>query len=155
MNLGLGNTPAGQYVLPKKDPMYGKLAFFDKYSIHWGTKQAEWMSGVMKKAAGMRKKYISILSNRENFIIQEEIQRHYEFIFFAYYDKNNKKALFFLANRKMDHWIEVNIAEILPANLKEKDIKLVYAGGRECSVNYNQFINKGLMPGEVILGEIK
>lgn len=155
MNLGLGNTPAGQYVLPKKDPMYGKLAFFDKYSIHWGTKKAEWMSTVMKKAAEIRKKYIGILSKRENFVVQDEIQRHYEFIFFAYYDKKKKKGLFFLANRKVDHWIEVNIAEILPENLRERDITLVYAGGRECNVHYNQFINKGLMPGEVVIGSIK
>ncbi|MBP5426641.1 MAG: alpha amylase [Clostridiales bacterium] len=155
MNMGLGNTPSGQYVLPKKDPMYGKLAFFDKYSIHWGTSQAKWMSEIMKKTAELRKKYMSILSKKENFIVQEEMQKHYDFIFFAYYDKKKSKGLFFLANRKMDHWIEVNIGEILPVDLKQKKISLIYAGGNLCNVRYNQSINKGLMPGEVILGVIE
>ena len=155
MNLGLGNTPAGQYVLPKKDPMYGKLAFFDEYSIHWGTEDAKWMSEVIKKASYLRQEYIDIISNKDNFVVQEETQRHYEFIFFVYYDEKKKEGVFFLANRKLDHWIEVNIGEILPMSLKEKKVSLVYAGGNLCDVEYNQFINKGLMPGEVIIGTIK
>ena len=155
MNLGLGNTPAGQYVLPKKDPMYGKLAFFDNYRIHWGTDSAKWMSDVMKKASNLRQKYIDIIGKKENFIVQEETQQHYEFIFFVYYDKKKEKGIFFLANRKVDHWIEVNINEILPVTLKDKNVSLVYAGGNVCDVEYNKFINKGLMPGEVVIGEIK
>lgn len=155
MNLGLGNTAAGQYVLPKKDPMYGKLAFFDEYSIHWGTQDGIWMSEVLKKASYLRHKYIDIVSNKDNFVVQEETQRHYEFIFFVYYDEKKKEGVFFLANRKVDHWIEVNIGEILPVPLKEKKVSLVYAGGNLCDVEYNQFINKGLMPGEVIIGTIR
>ena len=155
MNLGLGNTPSGQYVLPKKDPMYGKLAFFDNYRIHWGPDNAKWMSEIMKKASSLRQKYIDIIGKKENFIVQEETQQHYEFIFFVYYDVKNEKGIFFLANRKIDHWIEVNINEVLPVALKDKQVSLVYAGGNICDVEYNKFINKGLMPGEVVIGEIK
>ena len=135
--------------------MYGKLAFFDEYSIHWGTQDGIWMSEVLKKASYLRHKYIDIVSNKDNFVVQEETQRHYEFIFFVYYDEKKKEGVFFLANRKVDHWIEVNIGEILPVPLKEKKVSLVYAGGNLCDVEYNQFINKGLMPGEVIIGTIR
>ena len=36
MNLGLNNTDAGRLVLPKDDPRYGKLAFFDNTYFDWG-----------------------------------------------------------------------------------------------------------------------
>ena len=155
MNLGLGNTPAGQYVLPKRDPIYGKLAFFDNYSIHWDKEEANWSKEVIKKASKLRQKYINIISKKENFIIQEETKRHHDFIFFAYYDEKKKEGVFFLANRKVDHWIEVNIGEILPVKLKNKEIILTYAGGSLCNVSYNKFVNKGLIPGEVVIGSIK
>lgn len=37
MNLGLDNTEDGRYLLEPSDPMYGKLAFFDYYSLHWNS----------------------------------------------------------------------------------------------------------------------
>ncbi len=37
MNLGLDNNPEGRFVLPEDDPLYGKLAFFDNYALHWNT----------------------------------------------------------------------------------------------------------------------
>ena len=47
MNLGLGNTEEGRFVLNKKDPMYGKLAFFDAYCIHWKSKDFQWMKRII------------------------------------------------------------------------------------------------------------
>jgi len=35
MNLGLLNDENGRYVLPKDNPMYGRLAFFDSYMLNW------------------------------------------------------------------------------------------------------------------------
>jgi len=37
MNLGLDNTSQGRFVLPPDDPFYGKLAFFDHYTLHWNS----------------------------------------------------------------------------------------------------------------------
>ncbi|MBQ6570701.1 MAG: maltodextrin glycosyltransferase, partial [Clostridia bacterium] len=35
MNLGLLNDENGKYVLPKNDPQYGRLAFFDPFKLNW------------------------------------------------------------------------------------------------------------------------
>lgn len=35
LNLGLDIVPPGRYALNKADPYYGKLAFFDRYVLHW------------------------------------------------------------------------------------------------------------------------
>lgn len=48
MNLGLLNDEAGRFVLPKDDPMYGKLAFFDRVCFHWASesKAFDWIKQV-------------------------------------------------------------------------------------------------------------
>ncbi len=69
MNLGLGNTEKGRFVLPKNHPFYGKLAFFDKYSFDW--KNRKHMHDTIKKALALRKKYSTVLNNMENYDLKQ------------------------------------------------------------------------------------
>lgn len=59
MNLGLLNDEAGRFVLPKEDPMYGKLAFFDRICFHWASdSQAfDWI----KQVTALRRTCFSLL----------------------------------------------------------------------------------------------
>ena len=156
MNLGLGNTEEGKYVLPQHDSMYGKIAFFDNYMIHWLSKDHEWMLDLMQKSFDLRKRFGYILGKKENFIIQDELKNNDDIVFICYYDEEFDKGVFFLASRRFNYWIQVNIAYLLPEKIKEKckHINLVYAGWNVCDVEYDLYHNKGLMPGEVIIGTI-
>ena len=55
MNLGLGNTEEGRFVLDKSDPQYGKLAFFDNYRLHWLNKNAKWMFDTLCEISSSKK----------------------------------------------------------------------------------------------------
>ena len=65
MNLGLLNDEAGRFVLPKEDPMYGKLAFFDRVSFHWtqGQEAFDWI----RQVTALRRACSSLRSNPHAF----------------------------------------------------------------------------------------
>ena len=69
MNLGLNNTEEGRFVLPEKHPLYGKLAFFDRYYFDW--KNRKHMFEAIKQALFLRKKYSDVLCNIENYDMKQ------------------------------------------------------------------------------------
>lgn len=67
MNLGLDAQPGGQFVLPKRDPFYGKLAFFDRARLHWCNKGADAVIEAVGRAAAWRERFIDDLVNPRNY----------------------------------------------------------------------------------------
>jgi len=61
MNLGLDAKPSDRYALPKSDPLYGKLAFFDRYALHWTNPGSRRMSELIGRAASLRREYLEAL----------------------------------------------------------------------------------------------
>jgi len=53
-------------VLFRSDPLYGKLAFFDKYALHWTNEGADGMIALIEEVAKIRKEYLDFIS-KENF----------------------------------------------------------------------------------------
>lgn len=156
MNLGLDNTEEGRFVLEKDDPMYGKLAFFDNYCIHWLNSERERMQKLLSRAFGIRKRFLDIISTKENFIEQLGLIKNKKITFICYYDRESCKGVFLLANRNFKARARVNIYSILPEPVREnfKSVNIIYAGGEICETplvpNKNRFID----PGEVIIGNI-
>ena len=69
MNLGLNNTEEGRFVLPKKHPLYGKLAFFDKFYFDW--KNRKHMYDAIKQALVLRRKYSEVLCDIKNYDMKQ------------------------------------------------------------------------------------
>ena len=67
MNLGLDNTEEGRYVLPKSDPMYGKLAFFDTCCLHW-LQDDGGIGGVLRDVLRLRKRFGGIVGDPARFV---------------------------------------------------------------------------------------
>jgi hypothetical protein len=63
LNLGLDLVPPGRRALPKSDAQYGKLAFFDKYSLHWDNAAGERMTKLIARLAEIRKEFNAALTN--------------------------------------------------------------------------------------------
>ena len=63
MNLGLDNSESGRYVLSRSDPFYGKLAFFDRYVLHWGNAGAASMVKLLADAAAVRARFADDLAD--------------------------------------------------------------------------------------------
>lgn len=97
MNLGLDPQPEGKYMLPKSDPLYGKLAFFDKYALHWTNEGADDMIALIEEVARIRKEYLDFIS-KENFF---KIPHNSKFVLaFGYrlFNEHGKQYLIVVAN---------------------------------------------------------
>jgi hypothetical protein len=68
MNTGLDTRPDERYRLSPDDPYNGKLAFFDKYVLHW-TNSLRWdMPDTLEAVTKIRQQFIHTISNPENYI---------------------------------------------------------------------------------------
>ncbi|HRX84504.1 MAG TPA: alpha-amylase family glycosyl hydrolase [Phycisphaerae bacterium] len=63
MNLGLDAKPRDRFALPKSDPLYGKLAFFDRYALHWTNPGGAQMTELIARASTLRREYLPALTN--------------------------------------------------------------------------------------------
>ncbi len=157
MNLGLDNTEKGRYVLEQDDPMYGKLAFFDPYRIHWLSSEGEWMRKLLLKAARLKRRFIDILSVRENYVEQEVLLKSRKLTFIYYYCKKADKGVFFLANRDFSSGVRFNIVRLLPSQGGKSpgEVGIVYSDGELSEKTWTQNKNRLLKPGEIIIGEVQ
>ncbi len=64
MNLGLDAKTADRFALPKKDPFYGKLAFFDKFALHWTNRGGRRMTALIADVAAVRAEYLDVITRR-------------------------------------------------------------------------------------------
>lgn len=154
MNLGLDNTDDGKLVLEKDDPMYGRLAFFDNYRMHWLNSGRTWMQELLLDAFSIRKKFIDIISVKENFVLKPELIKNKKLIHLCYYDSNSSRGVFLLANRSFKTRARANLAALFPEQaVKEAGgIRVIYAGGKICDQWMKPHKGMLLEPGEVIIG---
>lgn len=155
MNLGLGNTEEGRFVLEKNDPMYGKLAFFDAFCIHWKNKDFEWMKDILACAGRIRKSFLDIISQNENYIEQPETIKNSYITFLCYYDKRIRKGVFFIANRSEQDKVQIDIKTLIPENIGEKSLALVYAADETRGKEFLDGVRKCLEPYEFLVGSIQ
>lgn len=68
MNTGLDCRPDEAYRLNPSDPYFGKLAFFDKYQLHW-TNELRWdLPDTLEEVSKFRKLFIDTFTETNNFI---------------------------------------------------------------------------------------
>lgn len=67
MNLGLLNSEEGRFVLPADDPMYGKLAFFDRVLFHWTGRNGKRAMAFLQELAQLRCQYRHFLTDPSAF----------------------------------------------------------------------------------------
>ncbi len=67
-NLGLDAKPRDRFALPKSDPYYGKLAFFDKSILHWTNLGATEICNLIRNATELRRPHIQALTSASAYI---------------------------------------------------------------------------------------
>lgn len=156
MNLGLDNTEEGRYVLSKKDPMYGKLAFFDNYRMHWDNSESVYISEKLKKGYELRRQFIDLIKRKQLAICPIDRDWTGDILFIGYYDSETGKNVLLLANRNMEQKTDVDLAVFLHKDMRtgSKYIEIVYTNfvsvNRKCNIN-DVF---KLEPGEIIIASI-
>jgi hypothetical protein len=69
MNLGLDAVPPGRYALDKSDPYYGKLAFFDRYVLHWANLGGKGLVKRIGELGALRARFAHDLTDVANYFI--------------------------------------------------------------------------------------
>lgn len=153
MNLGLENTEQGRLVLDEGDPMYGKLAFFDNYRMHWTNPDGKWMQEILINAADLRKRFADLICNKDNFIYQSAFQGDSKAIGFCYIDRSSGQCFFIIVNRDNHSDVEVNLSLVLPEQVdKSKVINLLYKDSQFSQTTWSFEKVLSLPPKNVIIG---
>jgi hypothetical protein len=66
LNLGLDIGEPGRFALPKSDPNYGKLGYFDRTWLHWDDRGGPAMVDLIARAAGVRERYLVAITRPRN-----------------------------------------------------------------------------------------
>lgn len=164
MNLGLDNTEEGRFVLEATDPLYGKLAFFDRYRLHWLNPDRDWMEELLAKAARLRGLFIHTLAAKENFLPEISCSVKDKKLLFLCYrlrlpeepaaEGEDGSRLFFLANKNLEEPVGIILGELLASGGKTNisKVKVVYAHGEERDEEWPAGDGWELAPGEVVIG---
>jgi starch synthase (maltosyl-transferring) len=127
MNLGLGNTIEGRFVLPKEDPMYGRLAFFDAYRLHWTNDENQFMEALLLDLAVIKERYRYFI-HVKYFKDIEWLNRNSPILPLLYLNEEGA-GIMFLANRTKNDRVEVVVKDYLPQGFDCKRLKLIYQEG--------------------------
>jgi len=158
MNLGLDNTEAGRFVLSPADPMYGKLAFFDNYQLHWLTEERWWMEALLKTVFAIRRRFLDLIKeeylvNKGNWIKNKKL------IFFHYHQEGSVNSstgardLCLLANLDFRNQARINLQGLLKKGYWENWNTLeITCAGREIDEGKLETKTTFLLdPGAVII----
>ncbi len=153
MNLGLDNTEEGRFVLDKMDSMYGKLAFFDNYRMHWLNSESEYISEKLRKGYELRMQFIDLIERKQLAIVPIDKDLSGDTLFIGYYDRESGKNVLLLANKNMEQETTADLAGFLPEDMRKgsKCVKIIHTNliseNKECNIN-DVF---KLRPGEIII----
>lgn len=152
MNLGLDNTEAGRYVLDEDDPMYGKLAFFDNYCLHWLTEDFAWMSALLRKASQVRAHFLSLIKDKTNFIMALTKEKRDDLIKLGYYSKREQRGFVFIANKDLEKEAEIVWKKELPRPFRSgPEVRFFYRSGELTDLSWPVAKPFKLAPGEVVI----
>ncbi len=96
INTGLDVEPNSLYMLDNNDPYYMKLALFDKYAFHYLNEDRWFIPKVLEKVTNIRKKYVQTITNLDNYMSIDFIDKETKCIGLSYIEGSN--VLFIFAN---------------------------------------------------------
>jgi hypothetical protein len=155
LNLGLDNTEEGRFVLPKNNPMYGKIAFFDHFTFQWDKPDDEMFQLVL--SAAPLKSECKHWCHTDN-LLEGYFTPSDKIIAHLYKHPVQNQALIILANTDFHsgNWISVDVASI--PELKIGGVKREYEDYRKTNRYLNMdngYIHIFLEPGEATILTIR
>jgi starch synthase (maltosyl-transferring) len=102
MNLGLDVGEPGRFALPKSDPQYGKLAFFDPYALHWTNRGGQEMVDLIARASAIRREYLGTISRVTQYFAPRLTMNRRRIVAGAMRAKGKQQTLLVLANVDFD-----------------------------------------------------
>jgi starch synthase (maltosyl-transferring) len=159
MNLGFIDDSGGRFVLERDDPMYGKLAFFDPYRMHWLNSKQEWVRDLLARAIAIRKQYFDLIGD-DACIIREQVGvRSRKLLFLGFVHPQTERNLFLLANRDLFRRARVDLQKFLPERILMSQAALIPLFSYGADLSGRQGWRKSgvgcLEPGELFVGFVE
>ncbi|WAM35028.1 alpha-amylase family glycosyl hydrolase [Caldicellulosiruptor morganii] len=143
MNLGLDPQKDGRFKLPKSDPFYGRLAFFDRFALHWTNDGAEDMIELISNISKIRNKFRSFI-DANNFL---KIPYNSKYIItFAYMNEaKGKEYLIVVANADnlREKKVELNLDRVklnLSSEIEKIEVIFSLKDGKDCMLEGKKLI---------------
>ena len=154
MNLGLGYSKKGKFALKEEDPMYGKLAFFDNYMLHWTQDGFENIEKLMGDLSKIRTRYRDLISLETFYnITAQNVNK--KILFLLYFDKKTNRGIFLLANRVKGKYARHSLKKMLPEETNKCNIRVIYKGGKVCDERILSINSIILQEKEYIIGVLE
>lgn len=110
LNLGLDIGKPGRFALPKSDPNYGKLGYFDLTWLHWDNRGGAEMVDLIARAAGVRHRYLSNLVRKRSGFFPARSGSGAAAVLAVGYRVGGKATLLIIANGDFAHAQAVTVA---------------------------------------------
>lgn len=146
MNLGLDVGKPGRFALPKNDPQYGKLAFFDPYALHWTNPGGDAMVDLIARASAVRRDYLDAVSRPSRFFAPPLTVNRRRVAAAGFRIAGKHKSLLVLANTDFQKARRTTIRSLLRPREPEVLLELVASGK---PVRSGDRITVTLGPGDV------
>lgn len=127
MNLGLDNNDKGRFVLEKSDPMYGRLAFFDNYAMHWQSDSAG-MQKTICNIAKIRSEYKWLLEDKNNFIPINFYMSNKKITPLCFYNSTCSVGITIVINRSQKENARVELDTLFP-RAPVDELLMIYDNG--------------------------
>ncbi len=122
MNLGLDMLPRGQFVLPRNDPYYAKLAYFDRVALHWKNAGAAGMIDLLARAAAIRRRFLADLTDPRNYFTPRITMNAKKIVAAGWHVDGGRSALIVVANIDFDRRRRC-VIEALPPAIRRRGIE--------------------------------
>ncbi|NOX57852.1 MAG: alpha-amylase [Planctomycetes bacterium] len=153
-NIGLDAKSTDRFALPKSDPYFGKLAFFDKTILHWANRGGENMVKTIAKATRIRREFIDALT-RPAAYIQPKVEVNPTRILAVAYRLNTAgDVLLVIANLDCKHKRKTRICGIRNIGA-EYDILMHLGQGDPAISIHRSHVTAQLQPGGCLIVKIK
>jgi hypothetical protein len=147
VNLGLDAHPPDRFALDKRDPLYGKLAFFDRAALHWGNAGGEEMTAIVAQAAYWRRRFADALLDPKAFFAPK-VRGDVRQVLATAYRLTGGDTLLMLANLDYTAKRAVTLSSIAARNEPEV---LFFLAARPLFKRRGQSLGIQLAPGDAVL----
>jgi hypothetical protein len=112
MNLGLEPGKPGRFALPRSDPQYGKLAFFDPYALHWTNRGGPEMVELIARASAVRQRFLKYISRKAAYFPPRLGMNSRRVLATGYALRGEYKSLLMLANVNFDRTCRTSVVDL-------------------------------------------
>lgn len=149
MNLGLDARPRDRFALPKRDPLYGKLAFFDRYALHWTNPGGEEMTELIARASALRREYLAALTNPRAYVAPRLTLNARHVLATAFKLGGKQDTLVMLANLDYERPRRTKVTA-LPGNPQNCELLLTIQGAKTPRLQRGA-LHLDLAPGDAVV----